>query len=125
MNSINLALKKLLEYLLELQIYPPTQNVSIVEISGEFDKNGRLSVGRDMLLDPDVYEARFEEIMRIGYAWINISCYGLYEDKLVVGIELPESMPQNPVKTSINYSGPPNIVLEHKWNVEKILEVKN
>src|SRR6476469_3500789 len=57
----------------------------------------------------DEFAPQFDRYLRAGYAWINLSLYGLHSDAtLVLGIELPPRGPTGvPVGyTSVNYSGP-------------------
>ena len=64
-------------------------------------------VTRESLVPPEDYEQQFHTLVQAGYSWINLSLYGLHDDSLVVGIELPsESSKVPPGKTSIQFSGP-------------------
>lgn len=64
-------------------------------------------VTRECLVPPEDYEQQFHTLMQAGYSWINLSLYGVHEDSLVVGIELPSDSSKVPVgNTSINFSGP-------------------
>ena len=64
-------------------------------------------VTRESLVTPEEYEQQFHTLVQAGYSWINLSLYGVHEDSLVVGIELPsESSKVPPGKTSITFSGP-------------------
>ena len=59
------------------------------------------------LVSPEDYEQQFHTLVHAGYSWINLSLYGVHDDSLVVGIELPsEPSKVPPGKTSINFSGP-------------------
>ena len=50
---------------------------------------GGWQVTRDALASPSAYEPQFRRLMNAGYGWINLSLYGVHEDSLVVGVELP------------------------------------
>ena len=64
-------------------------------------------VATESLVPTEDYEQQFHTLVHAGYSWINLSLYGVHEDSLVVGIELPsESSKVPPGKTSINFSGP-------------------
>lgn len=55
----------------------------------------------------DEVAARFDEYLRAGYAWLNLSVVGLSGSQLVLSIELPrESTGAPPGLTSVNFSGP-------------------
>ena len=66
------------------------------------------------------FAPRFDALVQQGYSWINLSVYGLYEQDLVFGIELPSESGLVPVgATSVNYSGPPFHpgTTEPNWNL--------
>ena len=64
-------------------------------------------VTRESLVPSEDYELQFRTLVKAGYRWMNLSLYGVYEDSLVVGIELPgEPGKVPPGKTTINFSGP-------------------
>lgn len=59
------------------------------------------------LQPPDSFAGKFDELLRVGYAWINLSVYGIFDDDLIIGIELPsEPVGVPPGRTSVNFSGP-------------------
>lgn len=56
--------------------------------------------------------------------WINLSCFGVYEGFMIIGVEVPNSPPRAPrpkPRTSVNYSGPPAFVLENGWDASLIM----
>jgi len=60
------------------------------------------------ILTVSEFTSRFDQYLRAGYSWVNLSAYGLLGSQLVLGVELPPRGPSNvPVGlTAVNYSGP-------------------
>ena len=53
------------------------------------------------------FAPQFDPLVTMGYAWINLSAYGIFRGDLVFGIEVPhETVGAPPGRTSVNYSGP-------------------
>lgn len=49
----------------------------------------------------------FDRLLVAGYAWLNLSSYGIFRDKLIIGLELPAApVGVPPGLTCVNYSGP-------------------
>lgn len=49
----------------------------------------------------------FDRMLVAGYAWLNLSAFGIFRGNLVIGVELPrEPTGVPPGRTSVNYSGP-------------------
>ena len=64
-------------------------------------------VASNALVTAAGFAPRFETLLLAGYSWVNLSAYGIFENDLVVGIELPrESVGVPAGLTSVNYSGP-------------------
>ncbi len=60
-----------------------------------------------VLKSPAAFSRRFAELLGMGYSWINLSIYGIFNDDLIIGVELPhEPVGIRAGKTSVNYSGP-------------------
>ena len=111
MSALSNYLDMLLHWLESIGLHPPSQDVRLVEVSlGD----GTYHVRRDELRKPLDYGARFEELLRIGYPWLNMSCYGVHDGSLIVAIEVPSPRvglsPRCP--TRVNLSGPARIVLD-------------
>ncbi len=61
----------------------------------------------NVLQSPTEYSSRFAGLLGMGYSWINLSIYGIFNDDLIIGVELPHEPVGIPVgRTSVNYSGP-------------------
>ncbi len=73
---------------------------------------------------PTDYEARFQELLVSGIPWINVSCYGMDDRKLVVAVEIPGNSCRQANRTSINYSGPPRAVSDHGWDAKEALAIE-
>lgn len=65
------------------------------------------TVPNDAFVTVVEFSPRFEALLLKGYSWVNLSAYGLFENDLIVGLELPrESVGVPAGLTSVNYSGP-------------------
>src|SRR5208337_1368660 len=119
LRPLHLHLDRLLRSLRDAGLQPPSQDFRIVELPQE--GLGRFSTHRDALHTPSDYAIRFNELLRAGYRWINLSCYGVYDVHLIVAVELPGVDDQSPLMpgrhTAVNLSGPARIVLEQNWEV--------
>ena len=104
---------------------PPTQEIWVVEIAPELgvDTLGRPSVRRSDFREPSAYENRYKELLAASPPWINISCYGVHDGRLLVIIELP-TKPSRANRTSLNYSGVPKGVVDHGWDARYALVIK-
>src|SRR3954470_12928789 len=107
MSTLNENLQGLMKFLEKLGQLPPTRQIQIVEIepSTAADERGRLRVLRSALQTPEAYEGRFDELIRTGLPWINMSSLGVEGEFLIVGIETPRAGGGSS-RTSVNYSGP-------------------
>jgi len=122
-SALSNYLDMLLHWLESIGLQPPSQDVRILEISlGD----GTYHVRRDELRKPLDYEARFEELLRAGYPWLNMSCYGVHDGSLIVAIEVPSPrVGLSPgCATRVNLSGPARIVLDHQWRVDSVLTIE-
>ena len=90
---------------------PSWSDVAIVELSTtaqlrQAPDGEQLHVSKAELRSVSSYEARFEQLLEQGHAWINLSALGLVEDVLVILVETPPR-PASAPHTSVNLSGPP------------------
>lgn len=54
------------------------------------------------------FSPSFDRLLVAGFSWINFSAYGIFQGKLILGVELPHEQGAVPAGlTSVNYSGPP------------------
>jgi hypothetical protein len=103
--------------------------------------NIKCHVRKDELRTPSEYENRFNELLQVGYTWLNLSCYGIYESFLIVAVEVPSATvphatpsgwsPKGEPRTlypgcatSVNLSGPANIVRDNGWRVDPLLTIE-
>ena len=83
-------------------------------------------IPKDALVSADKYEKRFDELLSIGYDWINMHAKGVLHDAIIIQIEYPLksiNAPRNLV--SVNYSGPAMHNEEPLWDLSgrvKIVE---
>jgi hypothetical protein len=105
---------------------PTAIETRIVEVgpNPRLDSRGRIQLEHGAIVDPSAYEARFQELLARGVPWLNVSCYGVLDGRLVVAIEVPGSSPQRSSRTSINYSGPSAVVIRHDWDATEVLAVE-
>jgi hypothetical protein len=123
MSSLSDALQGLFEFLKKQGEAPPTREVCVLEIGADtrVDHLGRFLIRPGELREPGGYEARFEDLMRSGLPWINVSCVGVVDGQLVVGIEIPRASSARSTRTSLNYAGPVKAVLDQNWNADPVL----
>jgi hypothetical protein len=71
------------------------------------------------------YEIAFEILVNQGYPWVNLSCAGVYDEKLILTISKPgDSTEKGGRLTSVNLSGPIKLISDDPgWNLEKGYEV--
>lgn len=129
MSALSNCLDDLFGFLSKLGLVPPSQDVRIAEIpqGALVTAEGRIRISRAALYTTADFEPRFERLRSLGLPWINVSCYGVYERFLIIGIEVPNRPPDAAPasRTSINYSGPPARVLEHEWNALQAIVVES
>jgi len=141
MSALADHLDRLLQWLKNIGLEPPAREVRIVELRpDDFDQaDGRHHIVIERLREPSQYANRFDDLLRVGYVWLNMSCYGIHDDLLIVAIEAPsDTVPlwtasgwsEQPRElhpgcaTSVNLSGPTRAVIDHEWNVDSILVVE-
>jgi hypothetical protein len=142
MSALSIHLERLLGLLESNVLHPPSQDVRIIEVNtdGFTGIDGKEQIRKDGLRRPSEYEDKFNELLKTGYRWLNLSCYGVYEGFLIVAAEVPsptvahmtpsgwspEGRPRTlhpGCATSVNLSGPVRIVVEHEWSVDSILTI--
>jgi hypothetical protein len=111
--SLRQHLDELLKWLATRCEVPPIDGCVVLDTSHRRVRyqaglsGGSWVVSADALVSLEAYDHTFAALLRRGYAWINLSAYGIYEQKLVLGIELPRDSAGAPFgSTSVNYSGP-------------------
>lgn len=126
MSNLSSALQELLNFLEKRDLVPPMRNMFVIEVQADTprDERGRLLIGRRTLRDPHEFEARFESLMSAGFPWLNLSCIGMAEGRLIVTVETPRSSSGLSARTSVNYSGPSRAVLEQGWDASRVLTVR-
>lgn len=135
MNSLASALQHLREFLDAGNLVPPSWDVRIVEVGHDapIDARGRLRVGYADLNTVSDYSARFEQLLSSGLPWLNVSCYGLAGDVMIVAIEMPRPSQAVAASTSaatwsrptlLNYSGPITAVVNAGWNADEALSME-
>jgi hypothetical protein len=131
MTALSNHLDRMFVWLRDIGLQPPSENVRFVEIKqSEYDAEDKtLHIRADQLCTSSEFESRFDELLRMGYFWINFSCYGVHDGLLVVGIEQPSFDKEKPeplrpgCNTSVNLSGPRYDVLADEWRVDQVLTI--
>ena len=126
MSMLSSALEGLVAFLVATGNPPPTRCFRIIEIRPDAptDHRGRIRVRRTDFVEPTLYEPRFDMLLEAGLSWINVSCYGLDGENLVVGIEIPNPRPILVTPTPVNYCGPSRAVLDNEWRVDEVLSIE-
>ncbi len=126
MTALANELQRLLDFLRKQGHQLPTTRLRIVEVPHNFpvDTEGRIRVHYGDLREPQDYEARFEELLAAGFPWLNVSCYGVLDQALVIAIEVPAPPLRPATRTSLNFSGPIAKVLNHGWSADQVLAIE-
>ena len=127
MTALSDVLQKFFKFLclLGIPLPDPMLEVRIVEIGPKtiMGLDGRPRVRRDDLLRPSEYAERFEKLMRLGFAWVNVRYYGIDDASVVVGVETPRA-PDDSAETVVQYSGPTVSVMTSHWRVDAVLVIE-
>lgn len=125
MSALQDSLTALVAFLTRQVPELPILDVWFVEVlaDAKVDERGRPRVRRTEFRAFEAFDARFDELLAAGYSWINLSCYGLHEGRLVVAVETPLDSGRVPSRPSVNYSGPTNAVRDHGWNAGEMLAI--
>lgn len=126
MSALSNAIESLFQFLAQNGCPPPKCDVLMAEIRPDtpLDERGRVRVRWSALHTPGAFEQRFEEILASGAPWINVTCYGLAREKLLIMVELPRVDAARAPRTSINFSGPVRAVLENDWAAEQAITIE-
>jgi hypothetical protein len=135
MSALSDHLDRLVQLLESIGLHRPSLDVRIFEHQhGDFNEtDGRYHIRPERLRTVPQYEKRFDELLRVGYTWLNMSCYGVHDNRLlIVAIAPPSSTVPRMTSsgwseeprtlhpgciTSVNLSGPPNLVRDKGWDV--------
>lgn len=125
MSALSSAHDDLVAFLVERGIDPPTRAIRLVEITPDsvVGTTGRIRVPRDTLRAPSEVEQRFDTLVTSGLSRVNVSCYGVKDTFLLVGIEASRTTLSSNRPTSINFAGPPLSVIENGWNSDASIGV--
>lgn len=81
-------------------------------------------ISKSALIPANEYEKRFDELLNIGYDWINMHAKGILNNFFIVEIEYPNksiNAPRN--KISVNYSGPATYDNQPRWDLSSLVKV--
>jgi hypothetical protein len=96
-------------------------------IGRESRRRVRLRISIGQLRTPSEYDPRFDELLKEGFSWLNMSCYGVYDGFVIVAIEVPnreEGTLHPGTVTSVKFSGPTSSTKSRGWSVEELLLVE-
>ena len=102
---------------------PKPASVRIAELTPENHGGGRPRISLAKLRTPEEYEARFAELMGLGFAWINVHYCGMLLGQGLVTVEYPRTHGDGPRATSVNFGGPPKMVADASWDAAVYLDV--
>jgi hypothetical protein len=137
MSALSSHLDRLILWLETSAGQLPSKDVRIVEVNTREvnPKDGKYHVRKGQLRPPWEYEGRFDELLQMGYPWLNLSCVGVYNSFLIIAIEVPGLPNVAPSKsspkrsgpeglTSVNVSGPQFRVRDAAWEVDSVLAIE-
>jgi hypothetical protein len=105
MSALATHLERLVGWLEGIGLKPHAKDVLIVEVSHLNQSDGTAHVRQTDFHEPSDYAMRFDELLQAGYPWLNMSCYGIHDGRLIVAIEIPSPSPLHPgCATSVNLS---------------------
>jgi hypothetical protein len=99
------------------------KNILIVESSRLVDVR-KYHINKGDLFTPEEYAPRFDWLLDQGHSWINLNAAGIFDNTLLVIVELPSyknTTPRNLV--SVNFSGPR--ILDEKiiWDISEFVRI--
>ena len=123
MSALSTALERAMRFAVASGLDVPFTQVRLIEGSHLApDSRGRCRVRRNELRAPSEYDARFDELLSLGYPWINLWACGVLGDSLIVAVELPRVRPEQPCPvTSVNHSGPTERARARGWSAAEDL----
>src|SRR5258708_29995631 len=132
MSALSSHLDGLILWLETARGQVPSHEVRMLEVNTrEVNlKDGKYHVRKDQLRLPSQYESRFDELLQMGYPWLNLSCFGVYDGFLIVAVEVPTLPDVTPFRsslqqlTSVNISGPQSIVCDAAWALDSVLTIE-
>jgi hypothetical protein len=78
------------------------------------------------LIAADAFEERFDQLLSLGFAWINLGVAGVLRGALLVTVETPSSTRADIDFTSVNVSGPPALVQQRAdWRVDDLVLIED
>jgi hypothetical protein len=122
--KLTAAIEELFRFLDDRGHVVPGLQVALVELSAQgLLPTGQYAVKPGALQTVEEYAERFAALQRAGFAWLNVTCLGVANQRLIVGVELPSTR-TGAARPSINYSGPENRVLKAGWSAAGVLRVE-
>jgi hypothetical protein len=88
-----------------------------------FGNDGRPDILLKDLVPSHQYRERYEEILKSGYAWVNLSYVGNLDQTPIVTVELPHEA-RGIKETSVNLSGPSRAVVQANMDASVFLRLK-
>jgi hypothetical protein len=119
---------RLLRWFGSLRAIPSFETIAVIDTSQPSVRyvKGRWCLPASSIHALGDFAPWFDQYLRTGYAWVNLSLYGLRGATLILGIELPPNGPTGvpPGFTSVNYSGPGQDVTTHEpiWTLALVVD---
>jgi hypothetical protein len=126
MSSLKKNFETLLKFAEENNFSQSFSQVYFVEDKDiEFFSNSNLhKIPREALLSFESYENRFDELLNQGHSWINMYLSGIFNNFLLVIIEIPDYENNVPREfVSVNFSLPEKRVTENNWSIDSSYEI--
>jgi hypothetical protein len=78
------------------------------------------------LVAADAFAERFDQLLSLGYPWINLSAAGVLRGALLVTVETPTYTQADIDFTSVNASGPPALVQQRAgWRIDDLVLIED
>ena len=108
------TLKIYLDWLTKIGLTPPpTKGIKIFELSRTLEQSDAV--------DAAAYAARFQEITHARHSWINMECFGIHNDYLIIAVRFPNPEFENLLRpgdpTAVNFGGPSVEILQNNWQL--------
>jgi hypothetical protein len=126
MSALSSALERAMRFAVASGLDAPFTQVRMIEVNHlARDSRGRCRVRRKDLRAPGEYEARFDELLSLGFPWINLWVCGVLGDSVIVAVELPRTRPEQPCPvTSVDHSGPTERARAAGWSAAEDLALE-
>jgi hypothetical protein len=83
-------------------------------------------LGSTDLIASDAFAGRFDQLLSLGFPWINLGVAGVLRGALLVTVETPSSTRADLDFTPVNVSGPPALVQQRAdWRIDDLVLIED